>query len=88
MASFKLLITASADKALRDIPQPELGKILGVIKSLPSNPFPHGCRKLSGEDGVFRIRVGTYRIIYEIDGNKLIILVLKIGHRKDIYRRR
>lgn len=61
-------------------------KIAAVLKSLEIDPLPYGVRKLSGIEDVFRVRVGRFRIIYEMDGNKLIVTVIKIGHRKDIYR--
>ncbi len=54
--------------------------------ALGEEPYPPGSRKLTGYDDVFRIRVGVYRIIYSVSGRKLVIIVLKIGHRKDIYR--
>ena len=54
--------------------------------ALGEEPHPAGSRKLMGYDDVFRIRVGVYRIIYSVSGRNLVIVVLKIGHRKDIYR--
>ncbi len=54
--------------------------------ALGEEPYPTGSRKLTGYDDVFRIRVGVYRIIYSVSGRKLVIVILKIGHRKDIYR--
>ena len=53
--------------------------------ALGEEPYPPGSRKLTGYDDVFRIRVGVYRIIYSVSGRKLVIVILKIGHRKDIY---
>lgn len=54
--------------------------------ALGEEPYPPGFRKLTGYDDVFRIRVDVYRIIYSVAGRKLVIVILKIGHRKDIYR--
>ena len=54
--------------------------------ALGEEPHPPGSRKLTGYDDVFRVRVGVYRIIYSVSGRRLVIIMLKIGHRKDIYR--
>jgi mRNA interferase RelE/StbE len=53
---------------------------------LVEEPYPRGTRKLSGYDDVFRIRVGRFRVLYSVVKNRLVILILKIGHRKDVYR--
>lgn len=87
MAKYKIEISLSAEKALKKIPKNDLKKIIEVIQILAINPFPEGCRKLSGEENAYRVRQGNYRVIYEVDGKKLIILVFKIGHRKDIYKK-
>ncbi len=86
MANYKIEISSTAEKSLKKIPKRDLIKIIESIQILSINPFPEGCRKLAGEDNVYRIRQGDYRIIYEVEGKKLIVLVLKIGHRRDIYR--
>jgi len=56
----------------------------GVI-ALATDPRPAGCRKLSGNDDVFRVRVGRYRLLYAIAGRRLVIIVLEVGDRKDVY---
>ena len=61
-------------------------RLLRAIRQLVDDPRPRGCRKLHGAVETFRIRVGYYRVVYEIEGSRLVILVLKLGHRKDIYR--
>ncbi|MES2769187.1 MAG: type II toxin-antitoxin system RelE/ParE family toxin [Bdellovibrionota bacterium] len=86
MEKFKIEISSTAEKALKKIPKKDLVRIVSLIQTLAINPFPSGCKKLSGEEETFRIRQGNYRIIYEIRKNKLLILILKIGHRKEIYR--
>ena len=86
MANYKIEVSSTAEKALKKIPKKDLIKIVEAIQILAINPFPEGCRKLAGEEGTYRIRQGNYRIIYEIEGKKLIVLILKVGHRKDIYR--
>jgi mRNA interferase RelE/StbE len=87
MANYRIEISSSAEKALKKIPKKDIVKVIQVIEMLAISPFPEGCRKLKGEDDVYRIRQGNYRVIYEVLGKKLIILVLKIGHRKDIYKK-
>lgn len=57
------------------------------MESLAVNPRPHGTKKLVGLDQLFRVRVGDYRIVYQIQDDKLVVLVVGIGHRKDVYRR-
>ena len=86
MAKYKLLISSSAEKKLKKIPKKETIKIVALIQSLTINPFPAGCRKLSGEESTYRVRQGQYRVLYEVEGQKLTILILKLGHRKDIYK--
>ena len=86
MVNYKIEISSTAEKALKKIAKKDLIKIVEAIQVLSINPYPEGCRKLAGEEGSYRIRQGDYRIIYEVEGKKLLILVLKIGHRKDIYK--
>jgi mRNA interferase RelE/StbE len=85
MAGYKLLFKESVEKDLRQIPQNDLHKILTRVESLVSNPRPQGCEKLTGQER-YRIRQGKYRILYSIQDNELTIWVVKISHRKDVYR--
>lgn len=71
MASYKIEISASAEKALKKIPKKDLKKVVETIQTLSIVPYPQGCRKLSGEDYVFRVRQGNYRIIYEVQDKKI-----------------
>jgi mRNA interferase RelE/StbE len=87
VAKYKIEISSSAEKALKKIPRKDLIKVIETIQKLGIDPKPLGCRKLSGEEDVYRVRQGNYRIIYEVEDKKLLILVLKIGHRKDTYRK-
>lgn len=86
MANYKIEITSTAEKSLKKIPKKDIAKVVEAIQTLAISPFPNGCRKLKGEEDVYRVRQGNYRIIYEIIDTRLIVLVLKIGHRKDIYK--
>ena len=86
MANYKVFISTSAEKALSALPQRDIVRIISLIRSLGVNPRPQGCRKLSGRDDTYRVRLGVYRIIYDIHDDELTVLVLKVGHRKDVYR--
>jgi mRNA interferase RelE/StbE len=83
--SYIIRITKGAIKELRSIPKSHYINIRKRINELEDNPYPPDCKKLKGFDNIFRIRVAAYRIIYEIKNEELIITVIKIGHRKDIY---
>ena len=85
MANYKILIKPSAVKELNKIPKKELSKITERINALSNDPRPSGCEKLVVQNA-YRIRQGSYRIIYTIEDDKLIILVIKVGHRRDVYR--
>jgi mRNA interferase RelE/StbE len=86
MAKYKIEIKKSAVKEISKLPQKELIKILSEIKLLANNPRPFGAIKLSGDDK-FRLRVGNYRILYQIFDEKLIVIIVKVGHRKDVYNK-
>lgn len=87
MASYELTFRKSVVKDLRAFPAPEVRRIMARIRSLASDPRPAGCEKLSGGER-YRVRQGVYRIIYEIEDNRLIVLIVKIGHRSGVYRSR
>lgn len=85
MGKYKVFIRASASKELAVIPKKSLQKIIDRIRSLEENPRPMGCEKLSAQER-YRLRQGNYRIIYSIQDNEQTIHIVKIGHRKEIYR--
>jgi len=85
MAEYKIELKKSAIKELTKIPKGNLKRIIQRITSLKSNPHPPGAEKLSGEEK-YRIRCGNYRILYLIEEDLLIIYVIKVAHRKDVYR--
>ena len=84
--SYDLVIEKSAKKKLAKIPHPHRDRIIAAIRTLSITPRPSGVKKLSGRDA-WRIRIRNYRVIYEIYDDKLVILVVEIGDRKEIYRR-
>lgn len=87
MANFKIEVANSVLKILKKLPTIDVKKIVSSIQSLAINPYPDGCRKLTGEIDTYRVRQGYYRIIYEIENGKMRILILKVGHRKDVYKK-
>jgi len=87
VGNYKVLIKRSAAKELETLPAKDRGRVAARIQQLGSDPRPSGCEKLSGDDR-FRIRQGNYRIIYSVEDKVLTVMVVKVGHRRDIYRRR
>jgi mRNA interferase RelE/StbE len=85
MAEYKIFFRKSVWKDFESIPKKELNRILEKIESLSENPRPSGSQKLSGQER-YRIRQGRYRILYSIQDKELTIWIVKVGHRKDVYR--
>ncbi|HEX7173713.1 MAG TPA: type II toxin-antitoxin system RelE/ParE family toxin [Pyrinomonadaceae bacterium] len=87
MDSFRVEWKRSAIKELRNLPRNVVARIMRAVEQLPANPFPPGVRKLAGSDHTYRIREGDYRIIYSVVSMTLLIEIVKVGHRKDVYDR-
>ena len=85
MGEYKIFFKESVEKDFRSIPKKDLKKILTRIEALAQEPRPQGYEKLSGQEK-YRIRQSTYRIIYSIQDQELTVWVVKVGHRKDVYR--
>jgi mRNA interferase RelE/StbE len=85
MAAYKLFFKKSVQKDFDSIPKKDLKRILSRIESLSEDPLPKGCEKLTGQER-YRLRLGRYRIVYSIQDDELTVWVVKVGHRKDIYR--
>lgn len=86
MARFEVLIKASAAKELEAISRKkDRQRIVERIRRLAENPRPPGSQKLSGRDR-YRMRQGVYRVVYSIEDDRLVVVVIKVGHRKDVYR--
>ena len=85
MEFYKVIFTKSVKKDFRKIPKLEVLKILNEIAYLAKNPRSSKTKKLKGEK-LYRLRVGNYRVIYDIQDNLMLIFVVKVGHRSDIYR--
>ena len=86
MAPYRVEISRTAERQLKRLPPEDRRRVARAVAVLAIDPHPRGVRKLAGYDDVFRVRTGRYRIIYSVEKARLIILVLKIGHRKDVYR--
>jgi mRNA interferase RelE/StbE len=86
VASYRLLIKPSAAKEIESALKKDRIRIIKRIQDLSSDPRPPGCEKLSGHDDKYRVRQGTYRIVYTITDVGLVICIVKVGHRKEVYR--
>ena len=85
MVRFKIEFKASVKKDLRAIPAAEVARLLSAIENLTINPYPDGARKLAGREA-WRLRLGHYRIIYQVENQRITIVIVKIGHRRAVYR--
>jgi mRNA interferase RelE/StbE len=79
-------LSAHAQRQFDKLPLSVQGRILPKLQALVSVPRPSGCKKLEGASDLYRIRVGDYRVIYEVQDERLLILVIEVGHRREIYR--
>ena len=86
MGNYKVTLKKSVLKDLKSVPKPDVIKIISKIDSLAEDPRRVGAIKLSGNE-LYRIRQGLYRIVYEIKDRELIVQVIKVGHRSDVYKR-
>ena len=82
--TYKVTFSRAARKELEELPNKMQLRISGVIALLAINPFPHNSKKLIGREG-YRIRTSSYRILYNVDKGILKILIVRIGHRRDVY---
>lgn len=85
MARFELRFKPSVAKDLRGIPKTEVRRLLKRVEALRDDPRPAGCEKLTGR-GLYRIRQGVYRIVYSVDDAAVVVEVIKVGHRREVYR--
>ena len=83
---YKVIVKPSADKALSKLPVDIQRRIVGASDALALDPRPHGVVKMAGDDNLWRVRMGEYRIVYEIHDGRLIVLVLRVAHRREVYR--
>ena len=86
MTRHRIEISRTAEKQLKKLPRDLQRRLARAMEELGADPHPPGSRKLTGHDDVYRVRVGTYRVIYSVARRQLIVIILKRGHRKDVYR--
>ncbi len=86
MARYRIQISRTAERQIKKLPVDRRLRVARAVQALAIDPFPTGCRKLTGYDDVFRVRVGPYRVLYSVNAGALIVIVLKVGHRRNIYR--
>lgn len=83
---YAIRFTRSAEKALARLPKQVAVRITAAIAELAGDPRPAGCKKIRGEQGAWRIRVGNYRVVYVVRDSELVVSVVSVGHRRDVYR--
>lgn len=86
MASCNIIWKQSAAKELKKLPADIIRRILSAVERLAEDPLPVGVRKLVGSENHYRLRVGDYRVVYAFESHRLVIEIVQVGHRKDIYR--
>jgi mRNA interferase RelE/StbE len=86
MANYRITFKKSVAKDLKALPKSDIAKIISKIDTLAGDPRQHGSVKLSGSE-LYRIRQGLYRVVYDIRDKELTVLVIKVGHRSDVYKR-
>jgi len=87
VASYRVLIKPSAAKEIEAVGQKEdRQRIVMRIQSLARDPRPFGSEKLSGREDLYRLRVGRYRVVYSVGDAELVVVIVRVGHRKDVYR--
>jgi len=85
MANYKIFFKKSVEKDFAAIPKKDLQRIVKLIITLADNPRPPGCEKLTGQDR-YRLRQGCYRLVYSVQDNELTVWVVRIAHRKEVFR--
>ena len=86
MEPFSIQWRNSTKKDIRSLPRNEVARVVEAVGQLANDPLPHGSQKLSGSERTYRIRVGDYRVIYEVFGDSRIVEIQRVRHRKDVYR--
>jgi mRNA interferase RelE/StbE len=86
MAEYSIEVSATAERQIMKLSERDQQRVINVIKKLGVEPRPRGCRKLQAYDDIYRVRTGVFRILYSVEDDRLLVLVLKVGHRKGIYR--
>ena len=85
--AYRIEFSPAAEHQFKKLPREIQLRFKPRLDGLMNNPFPRGVKKLSGEENIYRLRVGDHRIIYQVQQKALLVLVVKLGHRKEVYRR-
>ncbi|MDC4232462.1 type II toxin-antitoxin system RelE/ParE family toxin [Actinomyces sp. B33] len=84
---YRVEFTTAAARQIKKLPRPARDRVLDAIDDLQDDPRPHGAKKLVGEHDAWRIRVGNYRVIYDVTDSELVVTVVRAGHRREVYDR-
>lgn len=85
--AYEVIVKPSAAKAIRKLDRTTQRRIVRLLEHLAEHPRPEGVVKMQGEENLWRLRIGDYRLIYEVHDDRLVVLVLRVGHRRDVYRK-
>lgn len=86
-STYTVVFTSAAARQVKKMPRPARDRVVAAVSALASDPRPHGSRKLVGEENAWRIRVGDYRVIYEVFDRELVVTVVRAAHRREVYER-
>ena len=86
MDTYKVEWKRSALRELKRLDRQVVSRVVAAVESLASDPYPPGVRKLQGAEHTFRIRVGNYRVVYEVSELRLVVHIMRVRHRRDVYR--
>lgn len=86
-STYTVVFTSAAARQVKKLPRPARDRVVAAVSALDSDPRPHGSRKLVGEENAWRIRVGDYRVIYEVFDRELVVTVVRAAHRREVYER-
>ena len=84
--AYRVVVAPAAERAFHKLPKELRKRIIQRVEALAANPRPANSKKLKGDEDFYRVRVGDWRIVYQIEKQRLVVLVVRIGHRRDVYR--
>ena len=84
MAEYSIEVSATAERQIKKLSKRDQHRVISVVKQLGVESRPRGCRKLQAYDDIYRVRTGVFRILYSVEDDRLLVLVLKVGHRKGV----